>query len=251
MDCGFNGARLHEKIFEERFLYYCDLYGYIVWGEFPNWGLDHTNPASIHPALAEWCEEIKRDYNHPSIIGWCPFNETWDLHGGRHGQCDDVLRTIYNVTKNIDKTRPCIDTSGNFHVKTDIFDLHDYEQDPKVFKEKYENLYTEGTFTDIRKDRQKYGGEPVFISEYGGLGWSLDDKGWSYGNAPKSEEEFIERFRGLADAILDNKALCGLCYTQLTDVEQEQNGLYTYDRRPKFDVNIFKDILSRTAEIEK
>ena len=90
---------------------------------------------------------------------------------------------------------------------------------------------------------------PFFVSEYGGIGWSVNE-GWSYGNAPKSAEEFIERFKGLTDALLNNENMFGFCYTQLTDVEQEQNGLYTYDRRPKFDTEIFKAILSRKAAIE-
>ena len=100
--------------------------------------------------------------------------------------------------------------------------------------------------------RQHYDGKlPVFISEYGGIGWALgDERAWGYGNMPESGEAFIARFRGLADAILDNPRIMGLCYTQLTNVEQEQNGLYTYDRQPKFDPAIFKAILSRKAAIE-
>ena len=90
----------------------------------------------------------------------------------------------------------------------------------------------------------------MFISEYGGIGWTKEEKAWGYGNMPKSEEEFIERFRGLTSAILDNPRIMGLCYTQLTNVEQEQNGLYTYDRQPKFDVNIFREVLTKKAAIE-
>ena len=128
---GFNGARLHQKVFEERFLYHCDRKGYIVWGEYPNWGLDHSYGDSVHGILPEWIEEVERDFNHPAIIGWCPFNETWDVNGRK--QYDDVLRTVYLTTKALDPTRPCIDTSGNFHVITDIFDVHDYEQDVEKF----------------------------------------------------------------------------------------------------------------------
>ncbi|MBQ8187315.1 MAG: beta-galactosidase, partial [Clostridia bacterium] len=129
MAMGFNGARLHEKIFEERFLYHADRKGYLVWGEFPNWGLDHSYADSIYGILPEWLEEVERDFNHPAIIGWCPFNETWDMNGRR--QWNDVLNLVYNATKSADPTRPCIDTSGNYHVdKTDVYDVHDYEQDP-------------------------------------------------------------------------------------------------------------------------
>lgn len=247
---GFNGARLHEKVFEERFLYHCDKLGYIVWGEYPNWGLDHSYADSIYAILPEWLEEIERDFNHPSIIGWCPLNETWDQNGRK--QYDDMLALVYKATKAADPTRPCIDTSGNYHVETDIYDLHDYEQNPDVFASHYEPLGNSNVFDFFSafKDRQRYDGKmPFFVSEYGGIGWSVNE-GWSYGNAPKSAEEFIERFKGLTDALLDNENMFGFCYTQLTDVEQEQNGLYTYDRKPKFDTEIFKAILSRKAAIE-
>lgn len=249
MKMGFNGARLHQKVFEERYLYHCDRLGYIVWGEYGNWGLDHTSKESLYSILPEWLEIIERDFNHPSIIGWCPYNETWDRNG--RVQDDDVIRTVYDVTKAIDRTRPCIDTSGAYHVKTDIFDVHDYEQNPDVFKSHYENLVTNGKIFDAHLKRQTYRGEPLFVSEYGGILWNGNEKGWGYGSAPKTEEEFTERFKGLADALLDNEGIFGLCYTQLTDVEQEQNGLYTYDRKPKFSQKTIRGILSRPAAIEK
>lgn len=249
---GFNGARLHEKVFEPLFLYHCDRLGYIVWGEYPNWGADPSNPDTLFNILPEWCEVVERDFNHPAIIGWCPFNETWDVGGRR--QKDDLLRIVYNTTKLLDKTRPCIDTSGNYHVVTDIFDVHDYEQNPVTFKEHYDALAEDGELYDRVNDRgirQVYNGEPVFVSEYGGIRWNVDGgKGWGYGDAPKTEQEFIERYKGLTDAQLDNKCLFGFCYTQLYDVEQEQNGLYTYERKAKFDMHIFNEINSRKAAIE-
>lgn len=245
---GFNGARLHEKIFEERFLYHADRLGYIVWGEFPNWGLDHSYADSIYGVLPEWTEELERDFNHPAIVGWCPFNETWDQNGRK--QFDDALALVYKITKSLDPTRPCIDTSGNYHTATDIFCVHDYEQNPAIFKEHYDKLMSAGTLFDNHSSRQTYRGEACFVSEYGGIAWNQDASGWGYGNGPKTEAEFIERFRGLTDALLDNCEMFGLCYTQLTDVEQEQNGLYTYGRKPKFDPEIFRRILSRKAAIE-
>ena len=251
LDVGFNGARLHEKIFEPRFLYHCDKMGYIVWGEYPNWGMDSSNPNILFSILPEWIEEIERDFNHPSIIGWCPFNETWDYDGRK--QHDETLAVVYNTTKALDRTRPCIDTSGNFHVITDIFDVHDYEQDPKVFKEHYDKLMTEGKLFDNHKKRQKYTGGPTFVSEYGGIRWSVNEgeqNAWGYGDAPKNKYEFIERYKGLTDALLDNDQMFGFCYTQLYDVEQEQNGLYTYSRKPKFEASIFRAINSRKAKIE-
>lgn len=251
LDVGFNGARLHQKIFEPRFLYHCDKMGYIVWGEYPNWGLDWSDPKSVYSMLPEWMEELERDFSHPSIIGWCPFNETWDIDGRK--QHDEVLEIIYNATKAFDPTRPCIDTSGNYHVITDIFDVHDYEQDVEKFTENYNKLMSEGTLFDRHYPRQKYNGEPTFVSEYGGIRWSIDQNdrnAWGYGDAPQNKYEFIERYQGLTDALLDNDMMFGFCYTQLYDIEQEQNGLYTYTRKAKFEPSIFKGINSRKAKIE-
>ncbi|MBE6885548.1 MAG: beta-galactosidase [Ruminococcaceae bacterium] len=245
---GFNGARLHQKVFEERFLYHCDKMGYIVWGEYGSWGLDHSRLDSIYGILPDWMSIVRRDFNHPAIIGWCPYNETWDQHGCR--QANEPLSTIYDVTKAMDPTRPCIDTSGNFHVKTDIYDLHDYDQNPETLAQRYAPFAKEGgELADRYPDRQTYRGEPVFISEYGGIAWSVHG-GWGYGEAPKTEEEFLSRLKGLTDVLLDHPRMFGYCYTQLTDIEQEQNGLYTYDRKPKFDPEIIRPILSRKAAIE-
>lgn len=249
---GFNGARLHEKIFEPRFLYYCDKMGYLAWGEYPNWGLDHSDPRAISAILPEWIEEIERDFNHPSIIGWCPFNETWDRDGRK--QWDEVLRMVYRTTKALDPTRPCIDTSGNFHVETDIFDVHDYEQNVEVFRNNYNRLMTDNDLEDRHHNHcgtQIWKGEPTFVSEYGGIRWAGEGAdGWGYGEAPKTAQEFLDRYKGLTDALLDNDKMCGFCYTQLYDVEQELNGLYTYGREPKFDMNFFHAVNSRRAAIE-
>ena len=260
MALGFNGARLHEKVFEERFLYHCDRKGYLVWGEYPNWGLNHADPMAMYSILPEWLEELERDRNHPAIVGWCPFNETWDVNGCR--QFKGLLANIYRVTKAVDPSRPCIDTSGNYHEETDIFDFHDYDQDPVTFKEHYDKLMTGGELYDRLADghpewvRQVYTGGPVFCSEYGGIRWAPDyvegtgTGSWGYGEDVKGMEDFKWRFKGLTDALLDNDRMMGLCYTQLTDVEQEQNGLYTYDRRPKFDADWIRSVLSRKAAIE-
>jgi len=256
MDAGFNGARLHEKVFEPRFLYHCDKMGYMVWGEYPNWGYDYSDARVCGIFTAEWLEILERDFNHPSIVGWCPFNEVWteDPKGNRQA----LLKTAYIITKAFDTTRPCIDTSGGYHVVTDIFDVHDYDQDPKALRTRYERLEKENFLEEKPhiKGHEQYGNEPVFVSEYGGIGIhipKIEDGGvsaWSYGNACKSLEEFYERYKGLTDALLDNPRLCGFCYTQLYDIEQEQNGLYDYDRVPKFDISIIRGINIRKAAIE-
>lgn len=255
---GFNGARLHQKVFEPRFLYNCDRMGYLVWGEYANWGLDYSSAKSVAVFLSEWKEAVERDFNHPSIIGWCPFNETWDYHGRR--QYDELLSTVYDFTKTADPTRPCIDTSGNFHVKTDIYDVHDYSYDTEFFKSNYDRLVTENElYEHVLNDnpgRQKYGGQPVFVSEYGGIKWETDSsvKSWGYGKDVKTPQEFADRYCGLTQALLSNKKIMGFCYTQLYDIEQEQNGLYTYLREKKFPDEIYRKIKetnTAVAEIEK
>ena len=238
MDLGFNGARLHQKVFDPRFLYHCDNLGYLVWGEYPNWGLDYSNPKSVAVFLQEWGESVSRDWNHPAIIGWCPFNETWNYHGRQ--QYDPLLSSVYHYTKAVDPTRPCIDTSGNFHVVTDIYDVHDYCGDPAVFKARYDKLATDGELYDAvlegNPGRQKYTGGPVFMSEYGGIKWAGDPsiQSWGYGEDVQTPADFAARYCGLTDALVQNEKICGFCYTQLYDIEQEQNGLYTYDRQKKF-----------------
>ena len=246
---GFDGARLHQKVFEPRFLYHCDRLGYIVWGEHANWGLDVSRPEAYKGFFPEWTEIVERDFNHPAIIGWCPLNET------HADQDDDLVVTLVNLTKALDPTRPVIDVSGWTHVKgaSDIWDFHDYDQDPVTFKKRYEEVFENGTSVKY-KDRVKFTLLPNFISEYGGIKWDVNsnlENAWGYGNAPKTEEEFKERFKGLAEALLFNKYITGLCYTQLTDVEQETNGLYTYDRQAKFDPEFFRAVLQQKAACEE
>ncbi len=248
IDAGFNGARLHQKVFEPLFLYHCDRLGYIVWGEHANWGLDASAPDAWKGFVPEWIEIVERDINHPAIIGWCPFNET------KRDQDDDLIAYCVELTKKLDSTRPVIDTSGWAHVNncTDIMDWHDYDQDPEAFRQRYIDV-ANGTPV-FNRSRLHAPIIPRFISEYGGIKWDVNSglgNAWGYGNAPKTEEEFLARFKGLAEALLFNPFITGLCYTQLTDVEQETNGLYTYDRKEKFDVSFFKEVLTQKAAIEE
>lgn len=251
MAAGFNGARLHQKAFEPRFLYHCDKMGYMVWGEFPDWGVNFSSIEGIDVILPEWTELLQRDVNHPAIIGWCPCNETWWYGEQKAFQYNALLGLLYKQTKAIDPTRLCIDGSASMHVATDIFDIHDYMQDVNAFTEKYKDIASTGVVPNMFKDDNKYDGKmPVFVSEYGGIGLQVGSDAWSYGEQTKSIEEFYERYKGLTHAIIDNPAICGLCYTQLYDVEIEQNGLYTYEREPKFDISVIKEINSKKAAIE-
>jgi len=249
---GFNGARLHQKVFEPRFLYWADRLGYLVWGEFPSWGLDLSRPEALGVFLPQWLEALQRDYNHPSIIGWCPFNET------QSNQDPETLRTVYRVTKALDPTRPVIDTSGYVHVETDIYDVHNYEQNPEVFAAAFAPFASGGEpFRNFPKLDAPYRGQPYFVSEYGGIWWNpdqKDDKAWGYGGVearPKSVEEFIARYRALTETLLRHPRICAFCYTQLYDIEQEVNGLYTYDRWPKFDPARIREINAQKAAIEE
>ncbi len=243
--CGFHGARLHQKIFEPRFLYHCDKEGYIVWGEHGNWGLDISRPEAWQAFFPEWVEAVERDFNHPAIIGWCPLNET------QFDQSPDFVKALAALTRALDPTRLYIDASGWTHIEgvTDMMDLHDYEQDPVKFAERLEPMKN-GDCIELK--RSNIMAFPTFVSEYGGIRWPVDSgNGWGYGQSVKDEEDFKRRFIGLANVLLDHPKITGLCYTQLTDVEQEINGLYYYDRTPKFDFTPFREVLTKKAAIEE
>ena len=248
---GFNGARLHQKVFEPRFLYWADRMGYLVWGEFPSWGLDLSRPEVLGVVLPQWLEALHRDVNHPAIVSWCPLNET------QRDQDPETVRAIYRLTKALDPTRPVIDTSGYQHVETDVYDVHSYEQDPAAFAALFAGLAQGAEPFRNRPDLDApYAGQPYFVSEYGGIWWNpgqRDETGWGYGGTqgrPKTEAEFLARYRALTETLLHHPRICALCYTQLYDVEQEVNGLYTYDRRNKFEPHLIRQINSQKASIE-
>ena len=250
---GFNGARIHQKVFEERFLYHADRLGYLLWGEYPCHGLNLEALESAYDMMPEWCEEIERDYNHPSIIGWAPFNETFAFGAKPNAK---LIELFYTLTKTLDKTRPVIDASGGVRTKcTDIVDTHNYEQNEERFASLFEKIGTDEDvyFEDVDASYKKVGGKPFMVSEYGGAGFLTDgdeSNSWGYGNA-KTEEEFLAKLKILTDIIMDNENIMGFCYTQLTDVEQEKNGLYTFDRKLKFSAEALKEIFGRSAAIER
>lgn len=248
---GFNGARLHQRIFEERTLYYADTLGYIVWAEAPS-GIDLSYAEATEMLLPEWLEIVNSHYNHPSVIGWCPFNETYH----EHRLHKETHTTLYSVTKALDPYRPVIDASGGVHYATDMFDVHDYEQDPEKLAGYLAPMLDDASYfhSPIYRYRDKaptyveeYTGQPYWVSEYGGTFWNPaafnDGKtAWGYGDAPRSEEEFAARYEGLTDVLLSHPRVCGFCYTQLTDIEQEQNGLYFYDRKRKLSDEVYERI---------
>ncbi|HEY0755703.1 MAG TPA: glycoside hydrolase family 2 TIM barrel-domain containing protein [Ktedonobacteraceae bacterium] len=267
MAAGFNGARLHQKIFEERFLYHADRLGYLVWSEFADWGCGGFGPLEAHQQpgatyITQWLEALERDYSHPSIIGWCPLNETWQPITDRVTVLDDVTRAVFLATKAFDPTRPVLDASGYSHrvPETDIYDSHDYEQDPLQFASHHAPLTAGKPFINDYQQRPisfAYRNQPYMVSEFGGIWWNAQrDPGdsttsWGYGAAPQSLEEFYQRFEGLCQVLLDHPDMFGYCYTQLTDVFQEQNGIYTFDRRSKFDLAHLRAMQMRPAAFER
>ena len=264
MAAGFNGARLHQKVFEERYLYHADRLGYLVWGEFGDWGCSDCGPAEDHQRpgatyITQWLEVLERDYSHPCIIGWCPLNETRQPISDRITVLDDVTRGMFLATKSYDVTRPVLDASGYSHRvrEADVYDCHDYEQDPLAFKANHAPLADGRPFRNGPEDLPwsiPYKGQPFFVSEFGGIWWSPEarpgEDSWGYGVRPKTLEEFYARFQGLCNALLDNPLMFGYAYTQLTDVYQEQNGICTFDREAKFDLDRLRRIQSRKAAIE-
>lgn len=277
---GFNGARLHQKVFEERFLYHCDRLGYLVWGEFSDWGLGGKEPVRgwgqnndgavvrggnhngyDYPAtfLTQWLEALNRDYNHPSIIGWCPLNESLRRHDERITTHDDVMRGLFLATKAADSTRPVLDVSGYSHTvaESDVYDSHDYDQNPATFKARHDGLLRDAPYVrdELLLNNTAWRGQPYFVSEFGGIRWNPrakpGDASWGYGDAPQTLEEFYTRFEGLCAALLDNPRMFGYCYTQLTDVFQEQNGIYFFDRKKKYDLARVRAAQIRPAAIEQ
>ena len=240
---GFNGARLHQKVFEPRFLYHCDKLGYIVWGEYPNWGVNFTHLGLLGQYIDECREMVDRDFNHPSIITWCPINEAWmDLADNKKNRDIRFIESVYLAFKALDKTRPCVDVSGGYHCdKTDLYDFHCYLL-PEELKPIIQELTEKDTLheptmyapaSEGEEDLVYPGKLPVNCSEYGGSSFVPDGSAWGY-HSCATEEEFVKQYVELTEMLVACPKLSGSCYTQLYDVEQEQNGLYDFDRNPKF-----------------
>ena len=252
IEAGFNGARLHQKVFEERFHYWADKLGYLTWAEYPSWGLSLKSDKSARNMLLEWREIVQRDKNHPSIIGWTPLNETWDIsdkHRHRRLHVD-----AYEMTKAVDPVRPVNGASGGCQEITEIYTVHNYEQDPAKLRRMLERQEDGSVYQTLGDKEAIYAGQPYVIDEFGGIKWiptqefQYASDSWGYGVPPRSLEEFYERLEGQVNAILSLDHVAGYCYTQLTDVEQEQNGIYNYDRSVKFDMELVRGIFRRTPK---
>lgn len=247
MAAGFNGARLHQKVFEERFHYWADKLGYLTWGESSSWGLycfsrnasmrggDKTFWQGAWNFMAEWREIVERDLNHPSIIAWTPANETWsfcDIRAYRR-----LMTAIYDLTKSIDPTRPCNETSGYHHVKTDLWTVHLYRPDAESL---VKDMYPEDKPVFMMEYETGYNGQPYINDEFGGFMYIPPERQkfaantWGYhGLDLKNEDELCAKIAEQVAVMINDDRCAGYCYTQLTDVEQEQNGVYNYDRTLK------------------
>jgi beta-galactosidase/beta-glucuronidase len=234
---GFNAARKHQKLEDPRYLYWCDKLGVLVWGEMAN--ARKWSPQAEEWLLGEWERAVRRDYNHPCIVTWVPVNESMgvpQLKQGHPGQYSFIERVVA-LTRRLDTERPVIDNDGWEHTDvTDIFAVHDYTPTAEKLRVRY-------------AEASQYHGQPVVLSEVGGFlmlpenasGQELDRLYGDYATTANSEE-LLERYRDLMQGLSELHFICGFCYTQLTDIEHEANGLLSYDRRPKIEPELIAQI---------
>ena len=225
----------------DRFLYWCDVHGLLVWGEGPSF-YKYSDKAAKN-FEREWTEIVEQNYNHPCIIIWTPLNESWGVPAIERDVCQqNYSQAVYHLTKSLDSTRPVISNDGWEHTMSDILTLHDYEEDGEIMRRKYLTKKEEVLSCEIYHNNFRaayaqgfgYKGEPVLISEYGGIAFEDNDKeSWGYGEKVKTEEDFLERYKALTVGIKSLPYVCGYCYTQLSDVQQEKNGFLTEERRFK------------------
>lgn len=252
---GFNGARLHQKVFEDRFHYWADRLGYLTWAESASWGFDATAPEAQRNFFDEWAQTVAALRNHPSVIGWSPLNESTvnnGIGGWKDGEAwvdpgDPKLepyrrfvRSVVGMTKAMDPTRPVNDSSGWIHVQTDLWTVHSYRPTAEAQRKwLFPKSGDRRVAANVPGVEPAHEGQPIVLDEWGGFKYLLPedrngDSGWGYnGLNLKSSEEYLSRISAQTALFAGMKKLAGWCYTQLTDVEQEQNGVYTYDRRPK------------------
>jgi beta-galactosidase/beta-glucuronidase len=246
---GFNAVRKHQKIEDPRWLYWCDRLGLMVWEEMPN--AREWSSKAEEQLLAEWQEAIRRDYNHPSIIAWVPVNESMgfpglaEQHAGQYAFIERMVRS----TRRLDSSRPVIDNDGWEHTDiTDICAIHDYTPTAEKLQSRYKEMLNGGQLPlkvwisdkPLFARGSKYRGQPIVLSEVGGfLAIPRDippekrDLLYQFYDSFQTPEELLEKYRDLIKGIASLNFLAGFCYTQLTDIEQEINGLLTYDRHPK------------------
>ena len=241
---GFDGARIHQKVEDPRFLYWADRLGLLLWGEMANAFVYSERAIQRH--AGEWREAVKRDRNHPSIIAWVPFNESWGVNEvGLSKAQQHAVRAAYHMTHQLDGTRPVVGNDGWEHVESDLFTIHDYTWAPETLQQRYGSgadlaALVESFFPGSRRlvtDGFRYCDKPVLVTEFGGVSYApaSGEKWFGYGTV-RTPGEYLEMYRQLTAVLNHSDLICGYCYTQLTDTEQETNGLLTADRAPKADI---------------
>ena len=253
-EMGFNGVRKHQKIEDPRFLYHADKMGFLVWGEIA--AAYNYSKKYVKRITHEWIDEIFRDYNHPCIVAWTPLNESWGVTSIMVDEAQQAhSAAMVFLTKSLDKTRLVISNDGWEHTVTDLLTIHDYEGRKDILKERYKDLETilaaQPASRPMYANGWAYSGEPILMTEFGGISYKTGSwDGWGYTSA-NSDEDFAERLHAVISAMLESPLIQGYCYTQITDVEQEINGLLTYDRKAKIDLNIIKQINEGTWKCDK
>ncbi len=252
---GFNGVRIHQKVEDPRFLHECDRQGLYVWSEMAS-AYAYSEQA-VERFTREWLDVLRRDYSHPSIVTWVPFNESWGVPNlpGDASQRAFVL-AIYNLTKALDPTRPVIGNDGWEHVAADIMGVHDYALEGSLLRERYGTMAgVEAAIQGrpqhhrIQVDGAPRHGQPVVLSEFGGISFHAEPgKPWFGYSSVGSSDEMLARYEDLVSAVLDSPGIAGFCYTQLTDTEQERNGLLTAERTPKLDPERVAEITRRASK---
>ncbi|MCQ6264686.1 glycoside hydrolase family 2 [Fictibacillus sp. WQ 8-8] len=246
-EMGFNGVRKHMKVEDQRFLYWADKKGLLVWSEMA--AAYQFSDEAIQNFTEEWMTVVQQHYNHPSIITWTPFNESWGVKNiYTNEQQQKFTEGIYHLTKSMDPMRPVIVNDGWEHTVSDIITLHDYVEYGDEFLNRYkekekvvDNKIAFNNFKHAMAQGYEYKGQPIIISEYGGIAFNSEE-GWGYGNQVKDEQEFLDRYESITKAIMSLDYICGFCYTQITDVQQEVNGLLTESRKPKVNLSKIKQI---------
>jgi len=249
---GYNGLRKHQKTEDERFLYWCDVKGMLVWSEYA--AAYRFSNYAVEEFTREWMEIVKQNYNHPCIITWTPFNESWGVRRIRHRREEQhFTEAIYHLTKSLDKYRPVIVNDGWEHTVSDIITLHDYVAEGEVLEHRYgtykdEFLSSTYSFNNLKMafaEGYEYKGQPVMISEFGGIAFDDGQEGWGYNGKVTDKEAFIKRFDKITTAVKNLPYVCGYCYTQVTDVQQEINGLMDAHRNFKIEPEIIREINER------
>lgn len=252
-DLGFNGLRIHQVTPDPRFLAACDELGLLVVCDLP--APLRFSVAAFENTLAEWMAVVRAHRNHPSVIGWLPYNESWGVPDiATSPQQRDAVAATHHVLKALDPTRLVLGNDGWEHTLGDLVGVHDYTHDPgKLFARYRDHAAVWRTLRrggHIRKPALLVHPDgddtPVWLSEFGGVSVNTSDRAWQgYGGV--GAEDLLRTLDALIAPVVSSSGLAGYCYTQLTDTEQEQNGLADAERRPKAPVEELRRIFSGAA----